>query len=83
MSATKWPKLDRYEWDARFSAETDMSETLETEFRPIWLRRRTHHWHWYDWETSTQTCTDMTETLEKIVFLHFDFTRLRLRQDKN
>ena len=32
MTASKWPKLDRYEWDARFTAETDMSETLEPEF---------------------------------------------------
>ena len=50
MSATKWPKWNRYEWDARFTAETDMSETLETEFRPIWLRRETHRWHRYDWD---------------------------------
>ena len=50
MSATKWPKWDRYEWDARLTAETDMSETLETEFRPIWLRQETHRWHWYDWD---------------------------------
>ena len=32
-----------------------MSETLETEFRPIWLRRKTHRWHWYESYHMTET----------------------------
>ena len=28
----KWPKWDRYEWDAMCTAETDMIEKLEPEF---------------------------------------------------
>ena len=34
-----------YEWDARCTAETDMSETLEPEFAVIWLRRQAYRWH--------------------------------------
>ena len=52
--------------------ETDISETLEPEFRGIWLRREAHRWH--DWDILTQTCTDMTEKLKKnrtcILILH-------------
>jgi len=57
MTASKWPKWDWYEWDARFTDETDMIEKLEPEFAVIWLSLQ-----WYDWDakltvdTKSQVC---------------------------
>ena len=79
MTAPNRSNWDRYEWDASFSIDTDMIETLEPEFGPIWLRHEVYSWHWYDWDASTQTSTDMTETPKKNLFSLFDSTHLRLR----
>ena len=43
-----------------------MSKTRGLLMKLIWVRRKTHRWHWYDWDTSFPTCTDRTETPKKI-----------------
>ena len=37
MTASKWPKWDRYERDARFTTETDIIETPWPKLAQIWL----------------------------------------------
>ena len=50
MTAPNQSNRDRYECDARCTAETDMSETLEPEFAVIRLRRLDPILHRYDWD---------------------------------
>ena len=62
MIASKLPKWNRYEWDARFTAETYMSETRGLLLRLIWVRRLNQILQWYDWDAKLTVDTNMTET---------------------
>ena len=50
MTASVWPKWDRYEWYAWIRVYSDMTETLNLSLTLIWLRRLDPNLHIYDWD---------------------------------
>ena len=50
MTASVWPKWDRYEWDAWIRVYSDMTETPNLPLTLIWLRRLDPNLHTYDWD---------------------------------
>ena len=71
MTAPKRSNWDWYEWDAWTRVWTDMTETWNQPLTRIWLRHLGPNLHRYYWDGL------------KILFLHFDFTYLRLCRNKN
>ena len=72
--------LQRYDWDAKLSVDTNIIETPWPDLAPIWLRQPIsdeyiydcdafYLWHTYDWDIPTRSCTHMTETPK--IFLWF------------
>ena len=104
MSATEAPpliliwlrhlnhSLQRYDWDAKLSVDTNITDTPRPDLAPIWLRHPISNeyiydcdafylWHTYDWDTPTRSCTHMTAT-PKIFFMIYILTQIWLRRSK-